>query len=93
MNKELKERYDRITVGIWADTVLEILGKPHKVAILGKDGDGFVIMWRYPYLDLTLAMAKLTSYDVEVYAVQKIEETTDDLGSSRRKENADAIET
>lgn len=79
MNKELKERYSRISKGIWSDTVLEILGKPHDACILGKDGDGLVILWRYPFLNITLAKAKVTSYNVEVYAVQKIEETADEV--------------
>ena len=73
MKASLKKKYEQVEVGAWADTLVEFLGIPHDVNVLGKDKDGLVIEWMYPGIKFTLAMAEVTTYNVKVYAVQKIE--------------------
>lgn len=80
--KEWTRRYELLSLGMWADTVLDICGKPHNIVILGRDDDGMVVEWIYPGFKLTIARAK--NDDVEVYAVQKKEEIDDHKPSTTR---------
>ena len=69
----MKKRYEQVEIGVWADTLIEFLGRPHDAKVLGKDKDGLVIEWYYPGIKFTLAIAEVTTYNVKVYAVQKID--------------------
>ena len=66
----------KIEQGTWADTVLEIKGKPIWIERIGEDSDGFIVEWGYDDYVFTMARANANDgiYDITAYGVQKIEE-------------------
>lgn len=81
MSKQKKHRtaiteYRGVVFGTSADVTLEIIGKPKKTKVVGKDADGLVVEWIYE--DAIITMAYTSYHDPDVgkvglYAVYKIE--------------------
>jgi hypothetical protein len=81
----IMDSYNGITIGTWADTVLEKMSQPMTRApeIVGNNPDpevaGLVVKWHYPDVVFTIARG-YTDHPVygriSVYAVQAIEAIT-----------------